>query len=488
MTRLAAESRSGGIGRGRAAYRRHPGRHVVITHGGGRELDPLVDAAVKGDEATQAGILGVFAANVTDHRRRDRAVQALKQGFADPSPKARSSAVRAFQTLGTQHLSDHAMLLEAFADSATLDDHAGVALHLLEESRQPLPPVALDICERFVHLHGAAIGDISTSAAAEAMYVVHLVLRLHAQRDDPSIRRRCLDLVGQLVAIRAHGIDNDSHPGSVATCPVESPGRRGRCCPGRGTDGRRAGYAATTVMHRSRASSHLPERSLERVGSWYEGGGCRLRPRIGCRWSPASRGAWCGGKAGMTRFREEVLNVELARALERRGLDANAETIEGRGLPDVLIHLGGLKLVIEGRTSGQRKSLLKDAQARIRSGLADLSVGVLYPPDLSSADSMSSLTEKVEAANYSGSVFHLGQKGIDSQEFVDASLDQLAETIRVVFRLRVQNDVIKYQVNAVEAAIEKAVSGATVSNLFNASETLVARLSAALGLGPSRED
>ena len=57
-----------------------------------------------------------------------------------------------------------------------------------------------------------------------------------------------------------------------------------------------------------------------------------------------------------------------------------------------------------------------------------------------------------------------------------------------MFRLRVQNDVIKYQVNAVEAAIEKAVSGATVTNLFHASETLVARLSVALGLGPSRED
>jgi hypothetical protein len=190
----------------------------------------------------------------------------------------------------------------------------------------------------------------------------------------------------------------------------------------------------------------------------------------------------------MTRFREEVLNVELARALERRGLDANAETIVGRGLPDVLIHLGGLKLVIEGRTSAQRTSLLKDAQARIVSGLADLSVGVLYPPDLSSADSMSSLTQKVEAANYSGSVFHLGQKGIESQEFVEASLDQLAETIRGAFRLRVQNDVIRYQVNAVEAAIEKAVSGATVTNLFHASETLVARLSVALGLGPSREN
>jgi hypothetical protein len=81
-------------------------RQLTVASFAAPELDPLVNAALKGDEATRVGVLGVFAANVTDHRRRDRAVQALKQGFADPSPKARSSAVRAFQALGTQHVSD----------------------------------------------------------------------------------------------------------------------------------------------------------------------------------------------------------------------------------------------------------------------------------------------------------------------------------------------------------------------------------------------
>jgi hypothetical protein len=41
------------------------------------------------------------------------------------------------------------------------------------------------------------------------MSVVHLVLRLHAQHTDANIRRRCLDLIDHLVAIRAHGIDQD---------------------------------------------------------------------------------------------------------------------------------------------------------------------------------------------------------------------------------------------------------------------------------------
>ena len=184
-------------------------RQLTVASFAAPELDRLVDAALKGDEATRAGVLGVFAANVANPHRRDRTFRALSHGFADPSPKVRSNAVGAFQVLGSQHLSGHAMLLEAFAGSAALHDHAGVVLHLLDASRQPLPRVTLDICERFVHLHGAVIADITTAPAAEAMYLVHLVLRLHAQHDSPSIRKRCLDLVDQLVAISAHGIDND---------------------------------------------------------------------------------------------------------------------------------------------------------------------------------------------------------------------------------------------------------------------------------------
>jgi hypothetical protein len=32
---------------------------------------------------------------------------------------------------------------------------------------------------------------------------------MHAQHTDPILRSRCLDLVDQLVVLRAHGIDRD---------------------------------------------------------------------------------------------------------------------------------------------------------------------------------------------------------------------------------------------------------------------------------------
>jgi hypothetical protein len=184
-------------------------RQLTVASFARPELDSLVDAALNGDAATRSGVMTVFADNVSNPGRRDRIFNMLKRGFGDPSPEVRSSTARAFYTLDKQRLEEYTALLEAFADSDSLRDSAGVVLHILDEVRRPLPPVVLDICERFVQAHGADIGDISTAAAGDAMYVVHLVLRLHAQHNDPAIRRRCLDLIDQLVAIRAHGIDQD---------------------------------------------------------------------------------------------------------------------------------------------------------------------------------------------------------------------------------------------------------------------------------------
>jgi hypothetical protein len=98
-------------------------------------------------------------------------------------------------------------MFTAFAISPALANGAGAALRSLEESRHPLPAVALDLCEAFLRTYGGAVGDITTAAAGRATYVVRLALRLHAQHTEPEMRRRCLDFIGQLVALRAYGIE-----------------------------------------------------------------------------------------------------------------------------------------------------------------------------------------------------------------------------------------------------------------------------------------
>ncbi len=195
-------------GSGIEGVRRAGARQLAVASYRHPGLDEFVEASLD-DEIARAGVVQVFAGNVTAPERRDRAHAVLIRAFDDPSPTVRSNAVRCFSGLEKQRLEDYAPLIDAFAESAALNDHAETVLHVLESMRQPLPLAVLDLCERFMVAHGAAVGDISPAARGAGMYVVRLAIRLHAQYADRDRRRRCLDLIDQLVVLAAHGIDDN---------------------------------------------------------------------------------------------------------------------------------------------------------------------------------------------------------------------------------------------------------------------------------------
>lgn len=172
-------------------------------------LDSDVDALLTGaDHATRTAAVAVLADNITYAPRRDRTIAVVSAALYDPVKDVRDSAARVFYKLDDQPLTDQAPLFAAFADSPALADGAAAALLALESSRQPLPPTILDVCEAFVAAHQQAIGDVSTAAAGDVIYLVPLILRMHAQHTDPDARRRCLDLIDQLVVLGAHNIES----------------------------------------------------------------------------------------------------------------------------------------------------------------------------------------------------------------------------------------------------------------------------------------
>ena len=73
----------------------------------------------------------------------------------------------------------------------------------------------------------------------------------------------------------------------------------------------------------------------------------------------------------------------LAELLAERGLKALGEVIikkKGRRAePDILLILNGIKIIIEGRKSGQWDSLIGTATERLDNGLCDLCVILEYP-------------------------------------------------------------------------------------------------------------
>lgn len=88
----------------------------------------------------------------------------------------------------------------------------------------------------------------------------------------------------------------------------------------------------------------------------------------------------------MARQREEVINVELARLLQQRGIAAVPETIlqqaQKKKLPDVIIDYRGLRVVLEGKLDDgatSRTNVETQARERVGQGIAHIAVAVMYP-------------------------------------------------------------------------------------------------------------
>ena len=76
---------------------------------------------------------------------------------------------------------------------------------------------------------------------------------------------------------------------------------------------------------------------------------------------------------------ESLFNYRLAALLEKQGLEAKGEVKQpgGRRL-DVLVEVGGVRVVLEGEI-GSHSGALRDAEARLRQGLAEVAIAVCYP-------------------------------------------------------------------------------------------------------------
>src|SRR5579864_3562140 len=159
------------------------------------------------------------------------------------------------------------------------------------------------------------------------------------------------------------------------------------------------------------------------------------------------------------RHREEAINLKLADALAGMGLDADAETIQSKGRPDVIINLSGVKLALEGRDSASKASLWKYAQARVTDGLAEIALALEYPGDLYTTKTPAS-GHAIQSAHLSGKIFYFAESAIQENRFESASLPEIAEIIRQAFSLIVRNDIVRQQVDRVESAISAAVETA----------------------------
>ena len=124
------------------------------------------------------------------------------------------------------------------------------------------------------------------------------------------------------------------------------------------------------------------------------------------------------------REHEQTLNVRLSDELKGRGLNAKPEVSHPGNLRiDVEVRIGPARIAVEakhGQSSAKRQEAIENADARLQQGLADCSVAVCYPEDITS--------ESLPGAELTWAI-----RDGDGQTaaWTSGSLDQLSSVIRL---------------------------------------------------------
>lgn len=176
------------------------------------------------------------------------------------------------------------------------------------------------------------------------------------------------------------------------------------------------------------------------------------------------------------------MNVELARILRTYGLAANPEIISDRTLPDVRIVIGGLKVILEGKTESRRRSLEKQARERLTDGLADISVAIFYPSRLREADDLTALQKGLSDARYDGLVFHWAAGGVERIRIDSGSVYDLVEVLNRVYTLYTNNNLLARKIEEIERGITRLTGEAGQTSLLLFNDIVESKLRTALGI------
>lgn len=178
-----------------------------------------------------------------------------------------------------------------------------------------------------------------------------------------------------------------------------------------------------------------------------------------------------------------MLNTTIAGILTKYGLPAEPETIVSDKLPDVRMVVGGLKIIIEGKAQTARRSLERQARERLETGLADISVALVYPTELFNVGVPGDLERRMQDAKYSGTVYYWSRKGITSDELTNLGIKELVEVLNHAFSVYVRNDLLVSKISEIEAGITKLAEAGQQRSIVFYSKAVEERLRRALGMG-----
>jgi type I restriction-modification system DNA methylase subunit len=187
----------------------------------------------------------------------------------------------------------------------------------------------------------------------------------------------------------------------------------------------------------------------------------------------------------MPRYHQSVINVKIADALREMGVKAAGEIITSRGIPDVMVEIGGFKINIEGwfEKSIQLNELKSKCRERIKSGICDIAIGLLYPETIREVDQDEKLENKIKQTEYEVFIFLPSKEGVDEKVLGKMKLEKVAESLNYLYIQTVKADLLKDKINKIDKAIQACAEITSIPSLFFSSQKIIEELKKALGIG-----
>ena len=165
------------------------------------------DVVFQLNEEGRSGAASIYAHNLSDKTIGEACEERLRTLFLDESAQVRQAASRWWIALEPDELASRGPLISAFAESMGPDDDVGTLAYRLKEARRPLPAEVCTLAEQMVRAYGTRAASVQNRQAGAAHMLAPLLVRLHEQTDDPSLRERILNVIDEMLRVGFWGID-----------------------------------------------------------------------------------------------------------------------------------------------------------------------------------------------------------------------------------------------------------------------------------------
>ena len=177
---------------------------AALSDDGARDL---ANEVLAGDVALRRGAAEVFARNLKQAQIRETCVAGLIRLFQDEDAHIRQEAATCFRTFVDAELGDYEALVDGFIDSPAFANGFDDLLDALAGTTANLSEQAIATGEAFIRLVGAEAGDLRTRTAYLASVLAKIILRAYNRVSSAQLRERALDVIDELLANQAYGID-----------------------------------------------------------------------------------------------------------------------------------------------------------------------------------------------------------------------------------------------------------------------------------------